>query len=112
MFLVRGAAPRAIPMEVTPLKPTFVANIHGVDVRDIAQEEFEQLYRAWLEFGVLRLRGQPLDEDALQAFSARFGPLEEIPLGRLPEEARRKIKNRYVTRLSNIIENRRATRAG
>jgi taurine dioxygenase len=32
-----------------------------------------------------------------------FGPLEEMPMGRLPEAARKKIKNRYVTQLSNII---------
>ena len=52
---------------------------------------------------MLRLRDQPLNEDELQAFSARFGPLEEIPMGRLSESARAKIKNRYVTQLSNII---------
>ena len=79
------------------------AEISGVDVRSITDAEFEQLYAAWLEFGVLRLRDQPLNEDELQVFSARFGPLEEIPMGRLSESARAKIKNRYVTQLSNII---------
>jgi taurine dioxygenase len=44
-----------------------------------------------------------VSEDDLQAFSQRFGPLEEMPLGRLPEELRRKIKNRYVTVISNIV---------
>ena len=88
---------------IQPMTPTFVAEISGVDVRSITDAEFEQLYAAWLEFGVLRLRDQPLNEDELQAFSARFGPLEEIPMGRLSESARAKIKNRYVTQLSNII---------
>jgi len=88
---------------IHPMTPTFVAEISGVDVRSITDAEFEQLYAAWLEFGVLRLRDQPLNEDELQAFSARFGPLEEIPMGRLSESARAKIKNRYVTQLSNII---------
>jgi taurine dioxygenase len=94
-------------MQINPINPTFVADIEGLDVREITAEEFDTLYQAWLEFGVLRLRAQGLNEDALQAFSSRFGPLEEIPMGRLPEAARRKIKNRYVTRLSNIIENGR-----
>ena len=66
---------------IQPMTPTFVAEISGVDVRSITDAEFEQLYAAWLEFGVLRLRDQPLNEDELQAFSARFGPLEEIPMG-------------------------------
>ena len=86
-------------MQITPVTPTFVAAIDGIDVRNITPEEFDQLYQAWLDFGVLRLRHQPLDEDALQVFSAKFGPLEEMPMGRLPEEARKKIRNRYVTQL-------------
>lgn len=90
-------------IKITPVNPTFVADIEGVDVRLVRDDDFEKIYQAWLEFGVLRLRDQQLNEDELQAFSARFGPLEEIPMGRLPEAARKKIKNRYVTQLSNII---------
>ena len=89
--------------QITPINPTFVADVNGVDLRNLTEDEFTRIYQAWLEFGVLRLRKQPLNEDELQVFSARFGPLEEIPMGRLPEAARKKIKNRYVTQLSNII---------
>ena len=89
--------------QITPINPTFVAEIEGVDIRHITEDEFTRIYQAWLDFGVLRLRDQPLNEDELQAFSARFGPLEEIPMGRLPEAVRKKIKNRYVTQLSNIV---------
>ena len=74
-----------------------------MDVRHLSDEEFEQLYAAWLEYGVLRLRNQSIDEDQLQAFSARFGPLEEIPFGRMSEADKAKVKNRYVTQLSNIL---------
>lgn len=90
-------------VKIKPISPTFIAEIEGVDVHTITTQDFNQIYQAWLEFGVLRVRNQPLDEDELQAFSARFGPLGEIPMGRLPEKARAKIKNRYVTQLSNII---------
>ncbi|MCZ6640814.1 MAG: TauD/TfdA family dioxygenase [Gammaproteobacteria bacterium] len=89
--------------QITPINPTFVADVNDVDLRNLTEDEFTRIYQAWLEFGVLRLRKQPLNEDELQVFSARFGPLEEIPMGRLPEAARKKIKNRYVTQLSNII---------
>ena len=90
-------------IDIKPVTDTFVADVQGVDVRTISEVQFQQLYQAWLRFGVLRLRAQALNEDELQAFSSRFGPLEEIPMGRLPEKMRQKIKNRYVTQLSNII---------
>jgi taurine dioxygenase len=89
--------------EVRPIKEGFVAEITGIDVANVSDEAFEKLYAAWLEYGVLRLRQQRIDEDQLQAFSARFGPLEEAPFGRMSEAQKAKIKNRYVTQLSNIL---------
>ena len=90
-------------IEVQPIKDGFVAEITGIDVADLSDEAFERLYAAWLDYGVLRLRNQRIDEDQLQAFSARFGPLEEAPMGRMSEEDKAKLKNRYVTQLSNIL---------
>ena len=90
-------------IDVIPNESGFVADIGNVDVKNIGDEEFRAIYDAWLQYGVLRLRSQELDEVDLQTFSARFGPLEEIPMGRLPESERAKIKNRYVTQLSNIL---------
>lgn len=90
-------------VDVSPIMNDFVADIAGVDVRRLGDEEFEQIYAAWLRYGVLRLRNQRIDEDQLQAFSARFGPLEEIPFGRMSEVEKAKVRNRYVTQLSNIL---------
>ena len=94
-------------MNISPITsnaPDFVAEISDIDLKSITKQDFDEVYRAWLTYGVVRIRGQQLNEDELQAFSARFGPLEEIPMGRLPESERAKIKNRYVTQLSNIIK--------
>lgn len=90
-------------IEIEALTDTFVADVHGADLRTLDDDAFERIYAAWLAYGVLRLRGQTLEDDHLERFSARFGPLEEIPLGRLPPAARAKIRNRYVTRISNIL---------
>ena len=90
-------------IEVHPIQPGFVADVSGVDLRQISDAEFEVIYSAWLEYGVLRLRGQNLSEIELQDFSSRFGPLEEAPFGKMSEADKAKIKNRYVTQLSNII---------
>ena len=90
-------------MQIHPVSESFVADITEVDVAAITEAEFQQLYAAWLDYGVLRLRNQPITEQQLQAFSARFGPLEEAPFGRMSEAEKAKIMNRYVTQLSNIV---------
>lgn len=92
-------------MKITPIKTGFVADISDIDLTAVSDPEFDRLYAAWLTYGVLRVRDQAITEDQLQIFSAKFGPLEEIPMGRMPESERAKIKNRYVTQLSNIFHN-------
>ena len=88
-------------MKVTKLSPVFGAEIEDVDLSMLGDEEFEQIYRAWIEFGVLRFREQRLDDSQLEAFSARFGPLERIPMKLTPEQEKR-FASLYVTPLSNI----------
>ena len=89
-------------MRFEQLGQSFVAEVMDVNLGRISDSEFRVLYTAWLEFGVLRIRGQSLNDGELQRFSNRFGPLEEIPYGKISEEEKQKIKNRYVTVISNI----------
>ena len=89
-------------MKFEQVGQSFVAEVMDVDLGRISDSEFRVLYKAWLEFGVLRIRGQSLNDGELQRFSNRFGPLEEIPYGKISEEEKQKIKNRYVTVISNI----------
>ncbi|MDZ7784637.1 MAG: TauD/TfdA family dioxygenase [Halioglobus sp.] len=95
-------------IEIVPMTERFGADISGLALDSISDVEFERVYRAWLDYGVLRFRGQQLDEDGLQRFSRRFGPLEKIPLGKLNDEQREQLgrifKNPYVTNISNIVE--------
>ncbi len=94
-------------MEVHPFGGPLGAEITGVDLASIGDDEFERLYRSWLEHGVLRIRDQhTLDDAGLERFSARFGPLEEIPV-KLPPEVMAKLPSRYVTAISNIEVNGR-----
>ena len=89
-------------VQVNAIQKNFVADIHDVDLNQLSKHNFELIYNAWLKYGVLRIRDQAIDENQLQAFSARFGPLEEVPMGRLSEAEKAKVKNRFVTQLSNI----------
>jgi len=91
-------------MQIVPLSEHTGADILDVDVKHITDAQFERLYAAWIDRCVVRIRGQQLDIDDLQRFSARFGPLEEMPqYARMSEEARRRIPNKYVTVISNIV---------
>ena len=90
-------------MQIIPIAGTFGADVTGVRLGSLSDASFEDIYDAWLEYGVLRFRAQSLNKEDLQVFSQRFGPLEEIPLGRLSAAQKAKIDNRYVTPISNIV---------
>ena len=81
---------------------SFGADITGVDLANLTGDSFAAIYRAWLTFGVLRFKGQTLNNDSLQTFSQRFGPLEQIPVGRMSEEQKARLDNLFVTPISNI----------
>jgi taurine dioxygenase len=80
------------------------AEVNDTDLSALDDAQFEALYQAWIDRGVLRIRDQALDDVALQDFSARFGPLEEIPV-LLSQEERERIPSLYVTVISNIVVN-------
>ena len=90
-------------MKITKLNDVFGAQIDDVDLSTITDAEFEEIYRAWVKYGVLRFRGQKLDDPQLEAFSARFGPLEPIPVKLTPERMA-ELPSIYVLAISNIRE--------
>ena len=56
-------------MKIKPISLNFGAEISGIDVRTITNDEFSRLYSAWLTYGVVRIRGQHINEEELQAFT-------------------------------------------
>ena len=58
-------------MNITPLSPALGANVDGVDLAAVTDAEFETIYQAWLDHGVLRIRGQSLDDPRNWSGSAR-----------------------------------------
>ncbi len=94
--ICKGSSGKAFSSE------SFGADITGIDLANLTCDTFEGIYRAWLAFGVLRFKGQTLNKDSLQTFSQRFGPLEQIPIGRMSDEQKAQLDNLYVTPISNI----------
>lgn len=92
-------------MEINPICTDFGARISGIDLAHLSDSDFDRIYEAWLTYGVLCFSNQAIEKDNLQSFSQRFGPLEEMPIGRLTAAQRAKIDNIFVTPISNILKN-------
>jgi alpha-ketoglutarate-dependent 2,4-dichlorophenoxyacetate dioxygenase len=70
-------------MKSIPLGPGFAAELRGVTLADIANNDdaYKEARAAFEEHSVLVLRGQQVTDEAQLAFSRRFGPLEITKVG-------------------------------
>ena len=66
-------------IEVRRLGPQIGAEINGVDVRRLDDTTFSVIYRAWLDYNVVAVRGQQLQIAEFLAYSRRFGLIEPHP---------------------------------
>lgn len=95
------ADPAAAAVEVVPADGRLGADVRGVDLARLDDSAFAALKAAWLAHKVLRLRGQYIDDDALAAFSRRFGPLDKAPV--TPTGQPHRPTRPEVTVISNIV---------
>jgi taurine dioxygenase len=72
--------PHRSRIAVVPSGQPLAAEIQGVDVRTLTDDEFGSLHRAWLDHLVIVVRRQTLTDEELLAFSRRFGTLEWAPI--------------------------------
>jgi len=74
-------ATQSAPLSIVPTGGPLGADISGLDLRQpLDDATFARVYKAWNDHLVLRIRGQSLDDDALIAFSRRFGDLDMAPI--------------------------------
>ena len=66
-------------MEIRRLGDLIGAEVTGVDVKTLSDSDFSRIYGAWLDYNVLVVRGQSLNEDDFLGYSRRFGPLQMHP---------------------------------
>ncbi len=97
-------------LTVTPLTPLIGAEISGVDLREeINPETAAALVQAWLDFGIIVLRGQDIDEHQQVRFARIFGDLITRPRPReMRAESQRESQDAYdgyTMLVSNIREN-------
>ena len=102
MHTQSGTASRS-RVTVVPTQKALGAEIRGVDLRTINDDDFAAVHQAWLDHSVLLFRGQKLNDGDLIAFSKKFGDLDWAPV---QETGRRFVEGHpeiYV--VSNVIEN-------
>ena len=73
------------PMNIIPIGPGFAAEIRGVTLADVANDDaaYAAARAAFEEHSVLLFRGQEISGEGQLAFSARFGPPEVTKVGSL-----------------------------
>lgn len=67
-------------IRVRPLGAAIGADIEGVDLAALDDDDFARIARAWADHLVLRFRGQKLTDVDLMQFSRRLGALDRVPI--------------------------------
>jgi taurine dioxygenase len=87
-------------LSVRPLSERLGAEISFIDLsRDIDSESWNCLYRAYLDYKVLSIRGQSLTAQQFQDFGERFGPQDPHPVAMFHHP-----ESKNITVLSNRLE--------
>ncbi len=90
-------------LKVVPTGGALGADVTGLDLgQPLDDATFQSIYKAWNEHLVLRFRGQSLDDDALIAFSRRFGDLDLAPI-RAAKDPNHPSRTEIAV-ISNVIE--------
>ena len=76
-------------MQIERPHPQIGALVSGVDVRSLSDEDWQTLYRTWLDSIVMVVRGQTLTKEEFLTYSRRFGRLKphRVRKTRDPEHA-------------------------
>ncbi|MBT5109338.1 MAG: TauD/TfdA family dioxygenase [Rhodospirillaceae bacterium] len=66
-------------LDLAPLSPAIGVEVRDVNIRDVDDDLFRDIEKAWSDHAVLLFRNQTLSKDDQTAFSRRFGPLQPAP---------------------------------
>jgi taurine dioxygenase len=89
-------------LQVVPTGGGLGAELRGVDLRQLDEERFAAIQRAWLDHLVLLFRGQLLTDPELIAFSRRFGELDLAPVQETGRRSVEGLPELYI--VSNVLK--------
>ncbi|MEI6723895.1 MAG: TauD/TfdA family dioxygenase [Betaproteobacteria bacterium] len=78
-------------LEIRRLGEHIGAEVTGVDVKTMDDATLARIYQAWLDCGVLVVRGQELTAEDYLAYSRRFGTIIPHPSANVPHPEHREI---------------------
>ena len=74
-------------LDIKPATATIGAEVGGIDLADVSGEQFDELFKAWMDWKVLFFRDQHITTEEHIAFGrAQFGDLETHPFATGIEE--------------------------
>ena len=84
-------------VQVTPIQPTFGAEISGVDLRQpLSPAAFETIRAAFIQYKVIFFRDQDITTEQHVAFVHRFGKVQDYPVFRSSDNpAAQGLKSKY-----------------
>jgi taurine dioxygenase len=103
---IRGLITALRSIEIVPTSGGVGAEIRGLDLRRLDEQDFHLVHRAWIDHQVLLFRGQQLCDAELIDFSRRFGSLDVAPNQETGQRFVEGYPEIYV--VSNVVENGRA----
>mgnify|MGYP001822901748 CR=1 FL=1 len=74
-------------IDIRPVGAALGAEIHGIDLNHLSDDEVEGIFQAFADHLVLFFPGQNLSPDGHREFAARFGELEVVPILQKLDEA-------------------------
>lgn len=77
-------------MNLKPIQSEFACLVTDLDLRQLSDSDFNEIYQHWLRFALLIFPGQHLDKEAQVSFARRFGELEfdYAPISNLTREGK------------------------
>ncbi len=72
----QGRSQESKKVNIRPIGPHFAAEVNGVQLADVGDDDFRRIEAAFYEHSVLVFHEQQISEDEHVAFSRRFGELE------------------------------------
>jgi alpha-ketoglutarate-dependent 2,4-dichlorophenoxyacetate dioxygenase len=90
-------------LKLKPVKGDFVAIAEGVDLSKASAAEIQEIGQGLDQYGVLVFHDQPLSQDELVEFGAKFGPLDTSLQQRIGKRFfQDRLKNDAVSDISNV----------
>ena len=95
-----------MPLTIKPVTEAVGAEISGIDLAKLTDQEFAQVEQAWNRHSALLFRDQKLTDDDLLAFSRRFGELDPPPVQEHGRQSPEGYPDIYV--VSNVLDDKGA----